>query len=149
MVSPHLAAQLAGRQIDLDTLLAIAQGQSDADRFVVEGAGGVLVPVNRSVLMVDLMRELGLPALVVARSTLGTINHTLLTLEALRGRGLTIVGVVMNGPPNDDNRTAIEVYGTTHVLGQVPVVERVDAETIGRLAQAIDPDGRLLEHMRP
>lgn len=148
MLSPHLAAKLDGRRIDLDPLLALAHAQSDTDRFVVEGAGGVLVPVNQSTLMVDLMRALRLPALVVARSTLGTINHTLLTLEALRARGLAIAGVVMNGPPNDDNREAIEAYGATRVLGQVPALDRVDSETIDRIAMAIDPDGRLLEYVR-
>jgi len=105
----------------------------------------VLVPINESTLMVDLMRQLELPALVVARSTLGTINHTLLTLEALRARGVSIAGVVMNGPPNDDNREAIEVYGAVQVIGQVPAFDRIDAETVGRIAQAIDPGGRLLD----
>lgn len=148
MVSPHLAARWAGQRLELGPLLAIARAQSDSDRFVVEGAGGVLVPINESTLMADLMCELGLPVLVVARSTLGTINHTLLTLEALRARGLAIAGVVMNGPPNEGNREAIEAYGDTRVVGQVPACDRVDSETIDRIVQSVDPGGQLMEYVR-
>jgi dethiobiotin synthetase len=70
--------------------------------------------------MVDLMAHLGLPVVVVARSGLGTINHCLLTLEALQRRGLAIAGVVMSGPPNDANRKTIEHFSGVAVVGQLP-----------------------------
>lgn len=148
MVSPHLAARLAGRRLDVEPLLAVARAQADSDRFVVEGAGGVLVPINESTFMVDLIRALALPALVVARSTLGTINHTVLTVEALRARGIVVAGVIMNGPRNESNRAAIEAYGATKVIGQVAPFDRVDSETVNRMAEDIDPDGALLEYLR-
>ncbi len=143
-LSPHLAARYAGQTIALEPLLSVARSQSLDERFVVEGAGGVLVPINESRLMIDLMAALGLPVLVVSRSTLGTINHTLLTLEALRSRGLAVAGVIMNGPRNDDNREAIERYGGVDVVGQVPSFDQIGRDTVLRMASLIDPDARLL-----
>ncbi len=92
----------------------------------MRGAGGVFVPLNDDDLMVNLMQQLNLPAIVVARSGLGTINHTLLTLGALRAHGVPICGVVMNGPTNEDNRKAIEHFGKVTVLGMVPVLKNVN-----------------------
>ncbi len=116
-VSPHLAAARAGVRIDLDWLTAWTT--EDQHVWVVEGAGGVLVPLNDDTLTVVLIKRLALPALIVARSALGTINHTLLTLEALRSRSITIAGVVMVGEANIDNRTAVEHYGQVKVA-EVP-----------------------------
>jgi len=142
-LSPHLSARLAGQPIDLDALDAIAGQQSADERFIVEGAGGVLVPITETILMTDFIARLGLPAIVVARSTLGTINHTLLTVEALRARGLEVAGVVMNGPLNCDNREAIATFGRVEVLGEIPPLALVDATSIEDCAAAFDPDGKL------
>ena len=144
-LSPHLSARLAGQAIDLDALEAIANQQSADERFIVEGAGGVLVPITESALMADLIARLGLPAIVVARTTLGTINHTLLTVEALRARGLEVAGVVMNGSPNPENREAIATFGRVDVLGEIPPLALVDATSIEDCAAAFDPDGRLAD----
>ena len=93
-LAPHEAARRAGLAIDMAKLVPPA-----CDRLlVVEGAGGLLVPLNENSYVIDLARELDLPLILVARSTLGTINHTLLSLEAIRRRGLPLAGVVMNGP---------------------------------------------------
>src|SRR5262249_15570881 len=117
--------------------------------LVVEGAGGVLVPLNDRDFMIDLMARLALPVLIVARSTLGTINHTLLTLEALRRRSLAIAGVVMVGPPNADNRQAIEQYGGVHVVGEMPLFDSLTRERLGHWAvNEFDRDRRLLECFR-
>ncbi len=116
-LSPHLAAELSGAIINMRALAATARAEAG---WIVEGAGGVLVPLNNADLMVNLMRLLGLAAVVMARSTLGTINHTLLTLEALRARRIPIAGVVMGGEPNSDNRRAIETFGRVSVLGEMP-----------------------------
>jgi dethiobiotin synthase len=120
-LSPHLAAKRAGTRIDLPFLTA--EMKKSADAWIVEGAGGALVPINESDLMVHLMERLGLPVVVVARTTLGTINHTLLTIEALRARRLVVAGVVMVGDSNPDNRAAIEQYGKVSVLGEMPRFE--------------------------
>jgi dethiobiotin synthase len=147
-VSPHLAARLAGSDITLDGLAAIIESQPLADRWVVEGAGGVLVPVNASELVIDLIARLGLAALVVARSGLGTINHTLLTLDALRARTIAIAGVVMVGPLDHENAQAIEQYGGVPVVGQLPPLDPLSPERVARWADmAFDPDGRLMEFL--
>jgi dethiobiotin synthetase len=84
--------------------------------------------------MIDLPARLALPVLVVARSTLGTINHTLLTIEALRARSLSIAGVVMVGPPDAGNREAIEQYGRVAVVGEMPRFEPFAPEPLRRWA---------------
>jgi malonyl-CoA O-methyltransferase len=136
-LSPHLAARLAGTSITLEDVLDRAGPALTRGSWVVEGAGGVLVPVNDRDLMIDLMRLLGMPVVVVARTVLGTINHTLLTLEALAARGLTVGGVVMVGPPNDDNRAAIEHYGRTQVLGTLPMLASLTPETLQEAAAGL------------
>jgi dethiobiotin synthetase len=120
-VSPHLAARLAGRAITLDGLAAIIDAQPPADRWVVEGAGGVLVPVNASDLVVDLIARLGLAALVVARSGLGTINHTLLTLEAARAVDLAVAAVVLTPWPEHPTPVEHSNRETIARLGEVAV----------------------------
>ncbi len=118
-VSPHLAAQLAGIRIQLDRITR----PGTSDRLVIEGAGGVLVPVNESDLMLDLMRRLGAPIIVASRSSLGTINHTLLTVRCLRDASLPVAGVVLIGEENAANRAAIERYGNVPVVGWIPKLD--------------------------
>jgi dethiobiotin synthetase len=121
-VSPHLAAELAGRAIEPASLVAGAGTASDAaDVLVVEGVGGLLVPLTPGFLVRDLARELGLPLVVAAHAGLGTINHTLLTLEAARAVGLRAVGVVLT--PWPDSPTAMERSNrdTIQRLGALPV----------------------------
>jgi dethiobiotin synthetase len=129
-VSPHLAAERAGTRIDLESLTEWATGNQES--WIVEGAGGVLTPLNDTQTMANLMVRLGLPVVVVARTTLGTINHTILTIEALRARSLHVAGVVMVGDLNSDNRAAIERYGKVDVLAEMP---RFDPLTPSRLAE--------------
>ncbi len=122
-LSPHAAAALAGGEIELSAFRL-----PPTVRLIAEGAGGVLVPLNGGQLMVDLMAHLGLPVLLVARSALGTINHTLLSLEALRRRQLSVLGVVVNGPKNPANEEAIARFGQTSVLAAVEPLSRLDPE---------------------
>ncbi len=113
--SPHHAARLEGRQLALDDIhLPVAQ------RLVVEGAGGVMVPLGPGCLMIDLIARLGLPVLVVASTRLGTLNHTLLTLQALRLRGIAVLGVILNGPLCDMTARTIAEYGSVPVLQHIP-----------------------------
>jgi len=120
-IAPHLAARLVDRVISVESVLG--DGPDDEGRaWVVEGAGGVLVPLNDTETMATLMERLGLPAVVVTRSTLGTINHTLLTLEALRTRGIRVAGIVMVGPRNLENRNAVEVRGGAPVVAELPLL---------------------------
>lgn len=125
-VSPHLAARWAGQRIDLAELRGLVGNHDGGTTWIVEGAGGVLVPINETQTMADWIACLALPVLVVARSGLGTINHTLLTLEALRARSLRVAGVMMIGEPNADNRAAIEQYGRVRVVGEMPFLTPLD-----------------------
>ena len=118
-LSPHEAARREGVQIEMDQLVLPAR-----ERLVVEGAGGVMVPLNDAHLMIDLIAALALPVVVVARSELGTINHTLLTLDQLRRRDCPVFGVVVNGPANEANCRAIADYGQVRVLAAID--QRVD-----------------------
>jgi dethiobiotin synthetase len=129
-VSPHLAAQKAGATIELRRIQMPEIGVKE--NLIVEGAGGALVPINETQLMTDLMKHLGLHVLLVARTALGTINHTLLSLAALRSAGLTVRGVIMVGKPNAENRKAIEHYGTIGVVGAVPRLKKIDRGTLLR-----------------
>jgi len=127
-VSPHLAALLAGKRIDLRRIKM--PKLSERDNLIAEGAGGVLVPVNEKELMSDLMRQLRLPAMLVARSSLGTINHTLLSIAALRSARIRLDGVVMVGKPNIENRKAIERYGDVQVVGIIPPLHKLNRATL-------------------
>jgi dethiobiotin synthetase len=127
-VSPHLAAREAGVKIALD---AFAFPAAPADRkWIVEGAGAVMVPLNDRDLMRDLIRQIGFPAIVAARTSLGTINHTLLTLAALREAHVAICGVVLIGDENIENRRAIEHYGNVRVVGRIPMLKKIDRASL-------------------
>ncbi|MDE3180209.1 MAG: dethiobiotin synthase [Acidobacteriota bacterium] len=117
-VSPHLAAREAGIRIDLSRI-RIPEIDEDLP-LVVEGAGGILTPLNETETLLNLISHLSLPVVVAARSSLGTINHSLLTLGALRQANAEVRGVVMLGEENLENRRAIEHYGEVPVIGHVP-----------------------------
>lgn len=128
-LSPHHAARHDGVRVDVSSILRpdLPRGS----RLVVEGCGGLLVPLNESDLLIDLITNLGIPVILVARSTLGTINHTLLSLSALRSRGIFVLGVVLNGPLNKDNRDSIEQFGKARVLAEVPPIASFDPGVLG------------------
>ncbi|CAN5244449.1 N/A [soil metagenome] len=132
-LSPHLSARLANVEITVEKVVQFIENE---ERFlIVEGAGGVFVPLNEKELMIDLIKRLKLPVLLVVRSTLGTINHTLLTIEALRNNNLEIFGVVMNGEPNLENRKAIEHFGKVEVLAEMPNFERINGKIISNWSE--------------
>jgi len=126
-VSPHYAAELAGEAIDPARLVAAARAAgARADALVCEGVGGLLVPVAADYLVRDLAVDLGLPVVVAARTGLGTINHTLLTVEAARAAGLSVAAVVMTPWPAEpapielSNRATIERLAEVRVSGLPP-----------------------------
>jgi dethiobiotin synthetase len=127
-VSPHLAARLAGKRIDLGRIRPPKLGPGDS--LIVEGAGGVLVPVNETQLMTALIKRMRFPVLLVSRTTLGTINHTLLSIAALRAARLEVRGVIMVGKANLENRKAIEHYGHVRVAGLIPPLRSLDRESL-------------------
>ena len=125
--SPHRAAAIDGVELDFDRL-ALPEPRP----LVVEGAGGVLVPLTDSVLMADLFADWALPAIIVARTTLGTINHTLLSIEALRARGIAIWGVAFVGEGNADSEQTICRIGKVRHLGRLPVLDPLEPATLAR-----------------
>jgi dethiobiotin synthetase len=150
-VSPHLAAKLSGTSIAVEQLIALGASLSGSG-WIVEGAGGVLVPLNERELLVDLICGLRLPVLIVSRAGLGTINHTLLTIEALNRRAIAVAGVVMVGGPDDlarENRLAIEHYGRVAVLGEMPMLNPLTPERLRGWAEtSLDAEGKLTELLR-
>ena len=135
-VSPHLAAELEGRALEPPRLVAAAHDAArEADVLVCEGVGGLLVPLTPDYSVRDLAVDLRLPLVIAARTGLGTINHTLLTVEAARAAGLSVAGVVMTPWPDDalpierSNRHTIERLAAVAVSG-------LPATTPGTLAGA-------------
>jgi dethiobiotin synthetase len=123
-VSPHLAGELAGRPIEPAMLLDAARGMAAdpaADVVVLEGVGGLLVPIVERFDVRALAVELGWPLLVAARAGLGTINHTLLTLEAARAAGLDVAAVVLTPWPAEPDQIERSNLDTIERLGRVPV----------------------------
>ncbi len=134
-LSPHEAAKRAGVTIEM-AAFKLPAGDGP---LVVEGAGGLMVPLNETCYIIDLIEKLGLPAILVCRSTLGTINHTLLSLMALNARDIPIAGVVLNGPQAPHNREAIETFGGVRVLAEIPPLEPLTREAL----LAIEPEANL------
>jgi dethiobiotin synthetase len=131
-VSPHLAAELAGAAIEPAELVAAARAH---ELLVCEGVGGLLVPITPGYLVRDLAVDLALPVVVVARTGLGTINHTLLTVEAARAAGLRVAGVVMTPCPEDPTPIERSNRATVERLAGVPV-SGLPPTTPDRLAEA-------------
>jgi dethiobiotin synthetase len=125
--SPHRAAELDGLRIDQDHFRL-----PDADPLIVEGAGGLLVPINRKALLIDLIGRWKLPVVLVARTQVGTINHSLLALEALRCRAIPLVGIAFVGESNSDSEATICEFGEVKRLGRLPMVDPLDRETLER-----------------
>lgn len=132
-LSPDAAARAEGVQID-PAQLALPQGEADRP-LVVEGAGGLMVPATPELMMIDLAQRWGLPVILVARSGLGTLNHTLLSLEALRARQIAVAGVVLSGPPNAENRKTIAQKGKVRILAEVPFCAEITPAVVSELAQ--------------
>jgi dethiobiotin synthetase len=124
-LSPHRAGEIDGIVIDPARLTPPTD-----DPLVIEGAGGVLVPVTRKLLFADLFVRWRLPVVLVAWTGLGTINHSLLSIEALRARGVPITGIAFVGDANEDNEATISAIGGVKRLGRLPILDPLDAGTL-------------------
>jgi len=124
--SPHLAARIDGIEITAERL---ALPKVDGT-LVVEGAGGLMVPVSESLLMIDLFALWGLPVILCARTGLGTINHSLLSIEALRTRAIPIAGIAFIGAAHAENERIIPLLGKVRSLGRLPYIDPLDAGTL-------------------
>ncbi|QYO63411.1 dethiobiotin synthase [Leptolyngbya sp. 7M] len=126
-LSPHASAAIDGVEIALSDFQLPT---TTKPHLIVEGAGGLMVPLNQQDFIIDLIQHLDLPVCLVARSTLGTINHTLLSIAQLRHAGVPILGVILNGPKNPSNRDAIAHYGQVPILGELEPLPAVNPDTL-------------------
>lgn len=124
--SPHRAAEIDGVTIDVD---ALEPPQCDRS-LVIEGAGGVLVPFTRRTTFADVMARWGLPAVLVAATSLGTISHSLAAIEALRARGVDIRGIAFVGDAVEDSEATIAAMGKVKRLGRLPIVSPLEPATL-------------------
>lgn len=133
-LSPDQAAAREGAVIDAATIV-LPPGDGP---LVVEGAGGIMVPVDGTLLMLDLAERFSLPVVIAARTGLGTINHTLLTLAALRSRAVPVAGVIFSGPDHPDNIATIARLGQVAVLGRIPRLAALTPDSIAKAADGLN-----------
>ena len=127
-LSPHRAAELDGITIEAESL---DLPQTNAKRWlIVEGAGGVLVPINRQTLQIALFSRWQAPVIIVARTALGTINHTLLSLEALKRRAIEVMGIIFVGDAMPDTEHTIAEFGGVKNLGRLPILPALNPDSL-------------------
>jgi dethiobiotin synthetase len=130
-LSPHASAQIDNKTIDINNF--VLPSKSGNGKLIVEGAGGIMVPLNKEHYMLDLMKMMNFPIVLVASSGLGTINHTLLSIDVLRRNNLELLGVVMNGPTNISNRKALEYYGKVKILAEVDEIKDIKTKDLAEI----------------
>lgn len=131
-LSPHRSAELDGVQIEVEDL----KPPECEGPLIIEGAGGLMVPLTRENLLINLFKSWQkierIPVILVARTGLGTINHTLLSLEALWSRKIPVHGIIFAGEENEDNMRTIAEFSNVKVLGCMPMLDRLDADSLAR-----------------
>ena len=143
-VSPHWAAEQESDFIEPSNLKL-----PDIDKLIIiETAGGLMVPLNRDWLQIDQLKVWGAPIILVARTGLGTLNHTLLSLEALKNRNIDVLGIVLNGPPHKDNPKTLEQFGNTKILANLPIFNEVNAEVLSQEWNKQQLDQKLKKYIR-
>lgn len=127
-LSPHRSAEIDGVEIHCPSLIP----PQVEGPMVVEGAGGLMVPLTRQVLLIDQVARWGCPVVLCARTGLGTINHSLLSLEALRQRGLRVIGVAFIGEENEDTMKTIGDFGNVSILGRLPMLSTISKFSLAK-----------------
>ncbi len=131
-LSPHRSAEIDGVAIEAAKLsLPDLPGP-----LIIEGAGGLMVPLNRQTRFIDIFQEWQLPVILCARTALGTINHTLLSIEALRARSIPLIGVAFIGEEMADSQRTIAEFGNVAVLGRLPHLDQLTPETLSQAMSA-------------
>jgi len=143
-VSPHWAAEQESGFIEPSNL-----NLPELDELIIiETAGGLMVPLNRDWLQIDQLKVWGAPIILVARTGLGTLNHTLLSLEALKHRNLNVLGIVLNGPQHKDNPKTLEQLGDTKILASLPIFDEVNAKVLSQEWNKQQLDQKLKEFIQ-
>ena len=127
-LSPHRSAEIDEVKIDVEKLVP----PKHEGNLIIEGAGGLMVPLTRENLLINQFKKWGLPVILVARTGLGTINHTLLSLEALWSRDIPVHGLIFSGEENDDNMRTISEFSAVKVLGHVPILDTVNSAGLSK-----------------
>tara|TARA_Y100001933_G_scaffold171407_1_gene169437 strand:- start:819 stop:1475 length:657 start_codon:yes stop_codon:yes gene_type:complete len=128
-LSPHWAAEIDNVRINLDKLkLPKIKGS-----LVIETAGGLMVPITRNYLQIDQIKHWNLPIILVCRSSLGTLNHTLLSIEALRNRQIRILGLIVNGEKHLDNPKTLKTFSGLPIIAEFPFLDDLNCNNLDRL----------------
>ncbi len=135
-VSPHLSAEIDGVEIDIARLIPPEMKQP----LIIEMAGGFMVPITRQILSIDIINQWNGRVILCARTTLGTINHSLLSIEALKIRKIAILGIVFIGDENKDSENIITRMGNLRHLGRLPILPKINSHS---LAKAFDDNFNL------
>ncbi len=133
-MSPHVAAELEGIEISLDNIILPETNNT----LIIEGAGGLLVPLNRKEFMIDIIKKFDAEIVLVIQNYLGSINHSLLSIEALQNRGLKILGVVFNGPPHALSEDIIIDTSGVKLLGKISKENEINKNVISMYAKEFE-----------
>ncbi|MEJ7557835.1 MAG: dethiobiotin synthase [Pedobacter sp.] len=133
-LSPHLSAKIDGIELSIQKLSI-----PETDRnLIIEGAGGLMVPLNEKELMIDYIQSLNIKVILVSQNYLGSINHTLLSIEALTSKGIDLRGIIFNGIANEESQRYIEHYSKARIIGHIPLFQTLDKETIKDAGQYLE-----------
>jgi len=139
-LSPHWAAEIDQKAINFDKLrLPKVQGS-----LIVETAGGLMVPITRNFLQIDQIKQWNLPVILVCKSSLGTLNHTLLSIEALKLRNIEILGLVVNGEKHLDNPRTLVDFSGIPLIAEVPYIKKMDSNNLDILWKELDIKNKLI-----
>ncbi len=133
-MSPHAAAERDDVNIEMGNIIIPKTTQN----LIIEGAGGLMVPLNQHDLVIDLISHLQADAVLVSRHYLGSINHTILSIEALRSRNIAIAGIVFNGDENRDTESIIESVCAVPILGRIPKIDNLNQHSINYAVNLIN-----------
>ena len=133
-MSPHTAAERDGININLKDIISAETTRN----LIIEGAGGLMVPLNKNDLVVDMISHLQAEAVLVSRHYLGSINHTILSIEALRSRNISITGIIFNGDENRDTESIIESVCAVPILGRIPKIDNLNQYSINHYVNYIN-----------
>jgi dethiobiotin synthetase len=133
-LSPHLSAKLDDIVLSIQKL----ETPSTTNALIIEGAGGLMVPLNNQELMIDYIESLEVEVILVSQNYLGSINHTLLSIAALQSKGIAVKGIIFNGNPNEESQRYIEQYSHIKILGYVPELQTITKESVSEAGQYLE-----------
>ena len=131
--SPHKAARIENTEVNMDSIKL----PDSSKKLIVEGAGGVMVPLNKKYFMIDLIKKLNLETIVVTKNYLGSLNHTFSTIALLKQYKIPIKGLIFNGEPDKDLENFISATSKVDILARIPKVSKLDAQQIQKLSLTV------------